>query len=99
MTYVYAITDGINIKIGISKHPEKRVKQLNTGNSNKLILLCYFKGSIIDEKWIHNHFKGIRGEWMESTQDLLNYLNNKINNKYIMKDSNGKVRAYMSIAK
>ena len=38
--YIYIITNELGyIKVGVSKHPEKRVKQLQTGNEHTLSLL------------------------------------------------------------
>jgi len=41
------------IKIGRSKDPSKRLKQLQTGNANKLKLIASFKGMGWREKLIH----------------------------------------------
>ena len=100
MKYVYAISDGFNIKIGISKHPEKRIKQLNTGNPRKLYLIGYFEGDRDLEKYIHNRFKTLRynSEWMNPSDELLNYLNEKIKNRYIEVE-NGKIKSYFSMKK
>lgn len=36
MSYIYVIGTENQVKIGFSKTPEKRLKQLQTGNMNKL---------------------------------------------------------------
>jgi len=41
------------IKVGRSKNPDKRLKQLQTGNPNKLRLIAFFKGEGWKEKLIH----------------------------------------------
>lgn len=53
------------IKIGRSKNPEKRLKQLQTGNPNRLKLIATFKGEGWKEKLIHDDLKNWRkkGEW------------------------------------
>jgi hypothetical protein len=55
------------IKIGRSKHPQKRLKQLQTGNSNKLRLIASFEGLGWRESHIHEDLKKWRirsnGEW------------------------------------
>lgn len=53
------------IKIGRSKNPEKRLKQLQTGNPNRLKLIATFKGEGWKEKLIHEDLKRWRrkGEW------------------------------------
>ena len=81
--YVYAITDGVMIKVGISKHPDKRVRQLNTGSSNRLYLLGYYIGDRQEENYIHRKFYTVKGEWLNPTQELIDYLNEKLRNDYI----------------
>ena len=53
------------IKIGRSKDPQKRLKQLQTGNPNKLKLIAYFEGEGWREKLLHEHLSSHRleGEW------------------------------------
>ena len=53
------------IKVGRSKNPSKRLKQLQTGNPNKLKLIAFFKGEGWKEKLIHEELKYWRkeGEW------------------------------------
>lgn len=78
MKYVYlANIEDTNIyKIGFTKQtPEKRVKNLQTGNPNKIVLVNSYKSEIAPsiESVIHNYFKhkknnpedGLRllGEW------------------------------------
>ena len=41
------------IKIGRSKDPQKRLKQLQTGNPNRLKLIASFKGKGEEEKYLH----------------------------------------------
>ena len=86
MEYVYAISDGKHIKIGVSKNPKRRVIQLNTGNANNLYLLGYFEGNKSLENYIHNRFDRIRfnGEWMYATDGLLEYLNSRLSDVYII---------------
>ena len=53
------------IKIGRSKDPQKRLKQLQTGNPNRLKLIASFDGLGWQEKLIHERLKSYRlkGEW------------------------------------
>jgi hypothetical protein len=53
------------IKIGRSKDPNKRLKQLQTGNANKLKLISSFKGMGWREKLIHEKLNrwSEEGEW------------------------------------
>ncbi len=67
--YVYAIknTDTGNIKLGISKNPAQRLKQLQTGCDGKLELVAYKKAEngYQDESKLHhdNDQHLIHGEW------------------------------------
>jgi len=68
--YIYIIEAKENkIKIGISKDPEKRLKQLQTGSFDKLKLVYKVEvkkeQSRYLEKKIHhnNNFNRINGEW------------------------------------
>lgn len=55
------------IKIGRSKHPYKRIRQLQTGNSNTLRLIHVFEGWGWREPQLHEELKEWRirdnGEW------------------------------------
>ena len=43
-----------NIKIGFSeKHPRGRLKDFQTGNSNRLNLIGFIDGTYLDEKILH----------------------------------------------
>jgi hypothetical protein len=98
--YVYAISDGKNIKIGISKNPKVRRFQLSTGNAKDLYLLGYFEGDRALESYIHNRFMKARvnSEWMLASEELLDYLNSKLSDVFIM-IVDDKVRALKKIKK
>jgi hypothetical protein len=66
--FTYLMFDGQYYKIGQSTQPEKRLKQIKTGNPSTE-LLCY--GNAISEKYLHTRFyqNRIKGEWF--------YLNNE----------------------
>jgi hypothetical protein len=49
ISYIYIITDGINIKVGVSKEPEERLKELQTGSPYKLTLHETYK---IPERYV-----------------------------------------------
>ncbi len=53
------------IKIGRSKYPKKRLKQLQTGNPNKLKIIATFDNEGWKEKILHERLKNFRleGEW------------------------------------
>ncbi len=69
--YVYLIQSLENgyYKIGVSKHPQKRIQQLQTGNSSeiKLISIYLSENSNKVEKTIHRRFSHLKkhGEWFE----------------------------------
>lgn len=74
--YVYAIREDESgrIKLGISRNPEQRLKQLQTGNSQKLSLVAYKKAGngAADEAALHEANKDlhVRGEWFDSGIDF-----------------------------
>ncbi len=69
--YVYAIRekDTGNIKLGISRDPEARLRQLQTGNSSELELVAFRKAEnrFADERALHADAEAyrLRGEWFE----------------------------------
>lgn len=70
--FIYAILeeDTGNIKIGISKNPEQRLKQLQIGNSSQLSIIKTIeaKNNFKDEKVLHfkNKEHLLRGEWFSN---------------------------------
>lgn len=64
---IYFISDENNrVKIGYtSGTAEDRLKQLQTGNAEKLKLIVWMKGSRLEELKIHRHLNHYRleGEW------------------------------------
>jgi hypothetical protein len=79
--YTYAISDGWAIKIGMSLgHPQKRLHDLQTGNSRELQLLAYtngveISGSVKDnsEARVHQRLArySLRGEWFALCPQVL----------------------------
>ena len=69
------LTERSTYKIGISKNPKKRVKQLQTGNSHKIKLIFFeeVKEAKKAETIIHNFLKDsgnhISGEWFSLTDN------------------------------
>jgi len=63
----YLITDGNFIKIGRSKDPERRLKELKTANP-KVKLICYGQGA--EEKYLHTifHEKRYKREWFDLSE-------------------------------
>ena len=98
-TYIYAITNGTQIKIGYSGNVKRRLKQLNTGSADKLYILCTFIGGRELEQEIHIKFgyNRINGEWFKVDQDMLDYLNSMSQDKYVDWDGSGKLVGYLKI--
>lgn len=80
--FVYLIRDEKTkaVKIGSSKHPEKRLKQLQTGNGSKLRLIHVIKCDRLPvkkvEKHLRNWFRSQReqGEWCRLSQEDIDFL-------------------------
>jgi len=73
--YVYAILESGTgrIKLGISRNPKARLKQLQTGNSSTLELVATRRaGNFKDESEVHSLNSGIhiRGEWFSPGASL-----------------------------
>jgi len=86
--YVYLIhseTDHINqYKIGISKHPENRIKELKTANPNIVGVVDKYLCDSREiahkvETWFHKYYRifNIDGEWfMLDENELIDFTNN-----------------------
>ena len=87
MGYVYLILEvneygDEHHKIGISKNePEKRLKQLQTGNPNRIDILKFYESENYKrvEKWLHSRFGSKKtlaeNEWFKlSNDDVLNFI-------------------------
>jgi len=77
--YVYLIHNKEKniLKIGFSKNPKARLKQLQIATSEELELLTYKDGTYDDEKSYHEKYvdKNIRGEWFEYSDEILKDFN------------------------
>lgn len=77
---IYLIQDMNNgfLKIGISKNPKKRLKQLQDSNPNYLKLISVIKNKPFGyEKDLHNLFDDLRfnKEWFKKSNSIINYFN------------------------
>jgi hypothetical protein len=78
--YLYVIFNEEHYKIGISKQPERRLKQLQTGCAVSIKLIKTYK--IPDsyarkiEKQVHRMFwqRQLKGEWFDLTEAHLDVL-------------------------
>lgn len=69
--YIYLIQnkETLKYKIGVSKNPKKRLKQLQTGSGEDLIIKEIYKSDIARkiESTFHNRYSHVRkrGEWFD----------------------------------
>ncbi len=69
--HLYIIQSDVTgaIKIGVSKNPQKRLLQLQTGSPYKLKLLTVLKGKGTLERSLHDYLKpykyACKGEWFD----------------------------------
>jgi len=72
--------DSFAVKIGYSdESPERRIKQLQTGNPRPLVLLGHIRGTLKDEAKLHQQFihHNILQEWFRPTPALLSIFRKK----------------------
>lgn len=78
--HVYFIRgeDTGKIKIGFAVDPEIRLRDLQTGSSEKLSLIKFIEGTQEKETEIQNRFKKYRihGEWFEPAEELVEFIEN-----------------------
>lgn len=88
-TYIYIIGNNKGfIKVGLSKDPQKRIKQLQTGNGDKLSLIfqecfeCNRKKVFKIEKMIHRSLSSLcskkEGEWFLLNSENIDRVKNTI---------------------
>jgi hypothetical protein len=89
-SYVYIISDGQDYKVGVSNNPDKRLKQLQTGNPKKLKIVNLFeveKTKVFKmEKEAHNKIRGWyikSGEWFKNASEFhINLIVDEVFQKY-----------------
>ena len=85
---IYVIQAGDNgpIKIGSSMNPKGRLGDLQTGNHNKLELLCVYNGKLSESK-IQNDLSKykILGEWFKPHNFVLEYIANNVTDDLILR--------------
>lgn len=73
MSYIYLIQslENSRYKIGVSKNPNLRIKQLQTGNSSPLKLVCKYRSEFAYkiEKVLQGRYSYLKkeGEWFDLT--------------------------------
>jgi hypothetical protein len=65
-----------NIKIGFSETPTKRLRELQTGSTERLVLLKSIPGDHSLERQLHEQFAHCRldGEWFSSADEILEFI-------------------------
>jgi predicted GIY-YIG superfamily endonuclease len=100
MKYVYLIQslEDSRYKIGVSKHPKKRISQLQTGNSSKLKLIESYNSEFAYqiEKTLQRRYSYLRkeGEWFDmSISNEVSFIEEcrKIETNIIFLKKNGNV--------
>jgi hypothetical protein len=85
---IYFALDTVNnsVKIGFSKHPEKRLKQLKVSNPNLKIIYTLENASKETEAFLHRYFSNehISGEFYKSDL-VLRWISNDKLTKQIMR--------------
>jgi hypothetical protein len=73
---IYFITDSDRLKIGKSKHPQKRLAQLQTGSGAKLRLIATFDLPDYYEKRLHKMmcFHRVNNEWFKLEPEYVQWL-------------------------
>lgn len=75
-SFVYFLTDGVDIKIGRSARPNSRLSDLQIGHPAKLTLLGTMPGGTALEGALHTLFDAskIRGEWYKDSPKLREFI-------------------------
>lgn len=77
-TWLYAIQagEGGPVKIGTTVNPPQRLKTLQTANPERLRPLALWRGSLDDERALHETYADLRiaGEWFRPDPELLDVL-------------------------
>jgi len=100
MNYIYLIQSLENsyYKVGVSKHPQKRINELSTGNPSKLKLIEVYKSEYAYqiEKSLQNSYSHLRKEreWFDmSVSHELSFIGEciEIEKNIIFMKSNGNI--------
>jgi hypothetical protein len=74
--FVQAEVGGL-LKIGFSTDPSDRLRHLQTGSPERLVLLHVMAGTPAIERWLHERFAHLRvhGEWFFPANELISLIN------------------------
>lgn len=80
-SYVYFAKECVKngaIKIGVSTNPHTRVRSLDIGSPNGVVIIAVIPGEIQTEREMHNKFAQyrIKGEWFSPSDELLDFIEN-----------------------
>jgi hypothetical protein len=91
VSYIYFITneDEKLVKIGFSKNPLGRLKQLETASSSKLKLAKVIKGTRESEVKYHRLFSRykVRREWFRLSEEILCFIAREVSSMYRCTDN------------
>ncbi len=78
MIYVIQAGNEGHLKIGYAVDPQKRIRQLQTANSERLRILKIVPGARQLEKQVHRDLASFRrtGEWFDAAPEVLKYVAN-----------------------
>lgn len=77
---IYVLDNGMHLKIGFTTNLEQRVKQLQTGSSTELKVVCVKHGDVALEQQLHSSLAKykVQGEWFEKSPEVLEVLTNLV---------------------
>ena len=95
--YIYFVqgASGGAVKIGYAKDVAARLKGLQTGFPDTLMLLCAVPGKPKNEKELHEKYKehALRGEWFKPSEEIMEFIN-KYKIKILPIDQTNSRRSY-----
>lgn len=71
--FVYFLRSGDAIKIGFSRDPQKRSRELRTALAEGITALAFVRGTLFDERALHRALwaHGRQGEWFTASRDVV----------------------------
>ncbi|MGJ7042107.1 mRNA-degrading endonuclease YafQ of YafQ-DinJ toxin-antitoxin module [Shinella sp. BE166] len=75
-SFVYFISDGEHVKIGLSRQPRKRLSSLQTGHPKRLNIVGLMPGGAEDEFQLHGRFRDhrVKGEWFRDCSEIRDFI-------------------------
>lgn len=96
--YLMKMLSESNYKIGVSKNPKTRLKNIQTGNSSDVIIISCYESEYAHkiEKTLQRRYNSLntRGEWFQlSIENEVNFINECVeiekNIKFLIENGNG----------